>query len=490
MIFFISNKIVSRKIISITSFIVLFTIHLTASSTVLNVKDFGTLVKKGEYATTQIQKAIDSCAITGGGTVVVPAGEYLCSTIILKDNVTLELLSGATVLASNKQSDYNKFVSFEDTGGGSIPILIYAEKANNISIRGNGKLKGQPTYYMDTLNYSTFIDEDYNAAKEAGVDLKISRWEKPNVSLIVLSECTNVKLENISIIDSPFWGVHLHWCSDVQIKGLKIKSKLNVAANSDGIDIDGCQNVTVSDCIIETADDAICLKTTKNKEGTRDCENIVVNNCILTSSSCALKIGTESYGDFSHIIFSNCVIRNSNRGLGIFIRDGGTASNIIFTDITIECNRKPVGWWGSADAFRFVVMKRNENSKIGLIKNVMVKDIIAFVQGSARVTGYENIDNIQNINFHNLQFFITPESTTDIRAKEAFSIKNASDILLDNVKINWIHNDEFKTKWTNSFIFENIHHLNLRNIYTVNQPNGFSPLLLLNVKKITKTNVN
>lgn len=78
------------------------------------------------------------------GVVFVPAGEYLCSTLVLKDNVTLYLSGGATLLASNRESDYTRAFSFADTGGGGVPMLIYAEKAKNIAITGCGTIKGQP----------------------------------------------------------------------------------------------------------------------------------------------------------------------------------------------------------------------------------------------------------------------------------------------------------------------------------------------------------
>lgn len=463
-----------------------FSLFQLNASPIFNVKDFGASGIKSENATEYIQRALDACYENGGGVVVFPAGEYLASTLVIKDNTTIELNAGASIIASNNPSDYKSFVRFEDTGGGDIPVLLYAEKAKNIKISGEGKLIGQPEYYFETLKFSSFIEEDYHAAKEAGVDMNISRWKYPNVSLVVFSECEQVILENFSVIDSPFWGVHLHWCNDVQIRGLKISSKLNLAANSDGLDIDGCKNVTISDCIIETGDDAICLKTTKSNKGTRDCENIVVTNCVLSSSSCALKLGTESYGNFNQIIFSNCTIYNTNRGLGIFIRDGGIASNIIFTNIIMTCNRKPVGWWGSADAFRFVVLKRNENSKIGRIENIFINNVIANVQGTSIIAGFENTETIKNVTLKDINLTILPELVPDKRAKEGILIKNGSSITLENVKIDWQNCNSIKTKWTNSLRFETIDNLKLKDISISNQPKGYKLYQFSNIKNLVR----
>lgn len=106
----------------------------------------------------------------------------------------------------------------------------------------------------------------------------------------------------------------------------------------------------------------------------------MVSNCVLSSSSSALKMGTESYGDFRYVTISNCVIRNTNRGIGIFVRDGGSVEHVVFSNLQMECTRRPVGWWGGADAFRLVVLKRNANSKIGMINHVLIKDVYADVE--------------------------------------------------------------------------------------------------------------
>lgn len=450
---------------------------LTASG-IYNVKDFGADGKTGRYATQGIQAAIDRCAGDGGGVVFVPAGEYLCSTLVLKDNVTLYLSGGATLLASNRESDYTRAFSFADTGGGGVPMLIYAEKAKNIAITGCGTIKGQPEYYTEPLGYSSFIAEDCDAALEAGVPMIASRWKKPNVSLVFLSECSNVVIRDISLIDSPFWTMHLHWCDKVRIRSVYMSSRLTVAANSDGIDIDGCRDVVVSDCIIETADDCICLKTTKGKDGFRHCENVTVNNCILRTSSCALKLGTESYGDFRNVLFSDCIIRDSNRGLGIFIRDGGTAENVTFSNIEIETVRYPVGWWGSADAFRFVVLKRNDGSKVGAIRNLCLDNIRAVCQGSNRIAGFDDGQQIESVMLRNIELRMEPEPTSDKRTREALSITDAKDVTVNGLKIRWTGVSQ--PKWSHSIIFDRTNAVKTREIEIENQPNGLEPIITRN----------
>lgn len=122
----------------------------------------------------------------------------------------------------------------------------------------------------------------------------------------------------------------LGWIENVRAveRGIYITSNRHNGVNSDGLDIDGCSHVMVSDCRIDTGDDALCLKTTRTNGQAQPCRYITVTNCILTSSSAALKIGTESHADFEHITVTNCVVDGANRGLNIIVRDGGSGQHL------------------------------------------------------------------------------------------------------------------------------------------------------------------
>ena len=249
------------------------------------------------------------------------------------------------------------------------------------------------------------------------------------------------------------------------------------AVNADGIDIDGSHHVTVSNCIIETADDAICLKTTKNERGYRSCENVVISNCVLSSSSSALKLGTESYGDFRYVTISNCIIRNTNRGIGIFVRDGGTVEHVVFSNLQMECTRRPVGWWGGADAFCLVVLKRNTNSKVGMINHVLIKDVYADVEGTSVIAGYNGMKNIKNVRLENVHLNLYPESMPDKRAAEGVLVKNAEHIQLTNSSLTW-HPSNDSVCWTNAFSFKHVSDICLDRINLNSFSNGYSPIFI------------
>ncbi len=447
----------------------------------VNIRDMGASGIKSEDATTILQAAIDRCNSAGGGSVFIPPGEYTATTIELKSNVTLYLAAGAILYASNDSSSYQKRVRV--SGKVKLPALIFARGANNIAIKGSGVIMGQPQFYMIPLESYDFIQEEYDIARAAGLTPVHWLRKEPLVLLVFLTECEDVTIEDVALIDSPFWALHAHWCHRLKIRGLFIQSELDKAANSDGIDIDGCRDVTISDCIVQTADDAVCLKSTINDRGFRDCENVVVSNCVLTSTSCALKIGTESYGNFTHILFNNCVIRNSNRGLGIFIRDGGKASHIIFSNITMECHRKPTQWWGSADALRFVVLKRRSDSKVGAIEDVLVKDLIAETQGTSRIEGLPGYRTIKNITLAGIRLFMRPESQPDKRCTQALTIRDADHVEIRNVAIQW-DQERPEPKWESALCCVEVRSLLLDNFRASsgNPQKGLPVLAMKNVQ--------
>lgn len=136
-------------------------------------------------------------------------------------------------------------------------------------------------------------------------------------------------------------------CQDVLIDGIRILNNLKMV-NCDGIDPDHCRNVRINNCHIESADDCIVFKTTEKNAYLGPCENIVVSNCTLTSTSAAIKFGTESVSDFRNITVTNCVISRTNRGISLMLRDGGNIENVTFANLHINTRMFSDQWWGEA----------------------------------------------------------------------------------------------------------------------------------------------
>jgi len=170
--------------------------------------------------------------------------------------------------------------------------LIYAEGASNIVILGRGVIDGQGAAFRGPYKMRPY--------------------------LIRVTNCRNVLVSDVTILNSPMWVQHYLASDEIEIRNVSVHSLVN--ANNDGIDIDGCSKVRVSDCEIVSGDDAIVFKGTLN----RPCRDIAVTNCILSTRCNALKLGTESNGGFENIVVSNCTIYETDlAGIAVEMVDGG-----------------------------------------------------------------------------------------------------------------------------------------------------------------------
>ncbi len=436
-----------------------------------SIKDFGATGNKDQNATTFIQKAIDACANQGGGEVYFPPGNYTSSTFNLKSNVTLHLEAGSTLFASTNPADYTATKGIYSTET-DVPVLIYGDMLKTITITGRGTIDGQASHTWEPLReIDNFIAEETENARKAGIEMSRAYAKDPKVSLFYLTNCDDVLICDISILHSPNWAMHIAHSKRINIRNVYIFSSLSMGVNSDGIDIDGCQDVKISDCTVITGDDAICLKSTSKNNDYQPCEYITITNCTLVSTSTALKIGTESHGDFRHIIFSNSVIRDSNRGIGIFVRDGAHVSQVIFSNLTIDCNRKHFNWWGDGDPIRFVLLKRNPDSRLGSIEEVTIDNVTAKGQGSSLIAGHEN-QSLKNIRLSNVKLHITGESLADKRASSGLILKKIDGIRLDNVFISW-DKKKPEAKWAHGIYAQQCSQLQFNQVKA--SPGGKAP---------------
>jgi glycosyl hydrolase family 28 len=281
-----------------------------------DVRNFGAVGDGVALDTQAIQKAVDACAQAGGGKVHLQGGTFLSGTIRLKSNVTLHIEAGATLLGSTSIEDYPDITPdiIYLYRARFTKYLIYAEKAQNIGLSGRGTIDGQGHHFP------------YRRGDDKG---------RPYI--LRFSECNNVRVENLTFRDSARWLSHYLACQNVTINGITIHSKIR--ENRDGIDIDSCQDVRISDCRIDTGDDAIVLKATTD----RPCERVTVTNCILSSMASAFKMGTESNGGFEDIAVTNCVIHDTGYGgIAVEMVDGGVLDRVTVSNITMKNVKVPI----------------------------------------------------------------------------------------------------------------------------------------------------
>jgi len=283
-------------------------------------------------STSLVQQAIDAASARGGGRVVLSPGVYHCGALVLRSNVTLHLERGARILGS---PDLAHYVRKE----GEATALIFADGAKNIAITGEGIIDGNGVSFRSRR---TQVPDWVEEKKRCGVWIPgFETATRPRtLALILLSECRNVRLEGVRVQDSTRWTIHFFACHDVTVRGVVIRNVAEVP-NGDGIDIDSCSGVLIEDCDIETADDAICLKTTRLWGVTQDCRDITVRRCRLMTTCHGFCIGHETQDDFINVSVSEVQIGGMGgypvlTGIGLGSIDGAALRNIRLSRIDMD----------------------------------------------------------------------------------------------------------------------------------------------------------
>ncbi|HUW59989.1 MAG TPA: glycosyl hydrolase family 28 protein [Candidatus Bathyarchaeia archaeon] len=296
--------------------------------------------------TAAVQSAIDACAAAGGGTVYFAPGTYLCGSVRLKTGVYLYLDAAATIKGSPDNTDYNKIekLDFKNDADAETSFfhyaLIWAEDAERIGVTGPGTIDG-------------------NRTRRHG--------PKPTA----FKRCRFLEVKGIHIINAPNYCISMLGCDYVNIDGVTI---LN--AYCDGIDPDSCRNVRISNCHIESRDDAIVPKTSFALGEHRSCENISVTNCYLSTPCNCFKLGTESGGDFKYITVSNCVMTGFNKlspatsGISLESVDGANVDGVAISNISMYNIDSPI-------FIRLGARLRDNAPAPGSLRNVIISNVVA-----------------------------------------------------------------------------------------------------------------
>lgn len=324
------------------------------------------IVAQSGDATARLQAAIDQ-ARNGPVRLVLEPGRHESGGLRLLSDVELHIAEGAELQFIADYAAYEKTrvdVIAENSDRG----MIVASDAARIAITGKGRIICDSAAFV--------IGED------PGMDIFTPADHRPRV--LVIERCTDVTLRDVLVSDSPMWTLHFVDTDRVVIDGVRVENNKRMP-NTDGLVIDGCRDVAVSNCQIRTADDGIVIKTSPRSDGAPSaaCRNVAVRHCRIESRSCALKIGTESFADFDSIAFEDCEIVNSNRGLGIFSRDGGAVSNVRFARIALDCHETPSGFWGSGEGICLNTVSRRPHLRLaGAITGVVFEDITGTIEGA------------------------------------------------------------------------------------------------------------
>ncbi|NLF94498.1 MAG: hypothetical protein GX564_11490 [Oligosphaeraceae bacterium] len=270
-------------------------------------------------------------AINAGGVVNFPPGVYRTGTIYLRSNGGLHLENGAVILGSSNPDDYNpddfcpqnRVFASEHVSGAHLVVAVEQE---NISLSGPGCIDGN--------RQEIFGAEKLNPARQSHFDYP--RW-RPG-QMLFFCECRNLSIEGVELRNATYWHSFYHGCEDVRIRGLYIHSDLRTPTN-DGIDLDCCQRVVVSDCLISTGDDCLTLRgNVLPLKKPRVCRDITVSNCVFQTATCAIRVGVGR-GEIRDCRIADIVVRDSSRGICIcplFSQGYTSIENISFCNFTID----------------------------------------------------------------------------------------------------------------------------------------------------------
>jgi len=394
------------------------------------VKEYQVVSDPQKVQTEMIQKAIDECHASGGGTVHFEPGIYRIGTIYLRSNTSLHLPHMCILKGSDDLADYNASDAWEQNM--IVPSekvygqhLIVAVEVENCSIWGGGTIDG---------NGDHFGYEDREDFVRPG-------------QMVYLCESEDIRLTDLDLINSTYWSCFVHGCENVTIRGLRIRNNLHIP-NGDGIDIDASRRVVVSDCIIRTQDDCITFRCDNGvfshlKDRTKILEDVTVTNCQLATVGCnAFRIGVGQ-GKIRNCQVSNIVIRNSAKGVCIESRyafnseeqPGVEIENISFSNIFMEC-KMPVFLSSSC----FGILKEYAPK----IRNIRFSGLTVQTEHNIVVQANEG-SVVENIMFRDLVMEMTgtPEAVLKygygewdyVTSPAAFYIANAKDVLLDGVRV-------------------------------------------------------
>jgi polygalacturonase len=316
------------------------------------ITNYGAVADGKTDCTAAISNAIADCVAAGGGRVVIPAGEFLTGPIHLQSNVNLHLETNSVLKFSTDPKAYLPavFTRFEGTECYNYSPLIYALGQKNIAVTGDGTLDGQ----ADESNWLRWKGRKNGTNNQTAADKRLIKMADDNVpveqrqfgegdylrpNFIQFNRCQNVLVEGVKIRRSPMWEIHPLLCTNVIVRGVDIFSH---GANNDGCDPESCRDVLIENCVFDTGDDCIAIKSGRNNDGRRvgiPSVNLIIRNCTMRDGHAGTAIGSEISGSCSNVFVENCEMSSPNLVCALRLKSnamrGGVLQNIFMRNVNV-----------------------------------------------------------------------------------------------------------------------------------------------------------
>lgn len=411
------------------------------------IMDYGAVADGKTDNTQAIKDAISACVEAGGGKVIIPSGKFLTGPIHLKSNVNLHLEKGAEVLFTKDKQAYLPVVrtSYEGVELMNYSPLIYAYQQNNIAVTGSGTFNGQ----ADNENWWPWCGAERYGHKKGDPhqrdSINLPRLRKMNENATPVEErifgeghhlrptffepfdCENVLIQGVTFTNAPFWVMHPIKCNNVTVDGVTVSSH---GPNNDGCDPEYSRNVHITNCVFDTGDDCIAIKSGRNDEGRRvniPSENIVVENCIMKDGHGGVVMGSEISAGVRNVYVRNCKMDSPNLDRAIRIKTntlrGGFVENVFVKNIEVGQVKEA---FLKINTY-YAIYDNQEGDHIPRIKNIHIEDVTVENGGKygILIQGREE-SPVQNVTFKNV---------TIKKAEMPMRIENSEAIQFTNTTI-------------------------------------------------------
>lgn len=405
------------------------------------ITNFGAIGDAKTDNSVAFKKAISACSSAGGGRVIVDNGIFLSGPIHLESNVNLHITKNTTIRFHSNPKHYlpEVFTRWEGMECMGYSPLIYAYGKENIAVTGKGTVdgqgeeftwwpwKGNSEYKKDGYPTQKSSRDQLFAEAEAGVNPKARMYGDGHYlrpSFIQPYHCKNVLIEGIRVIRAPFWLLHPVLCENVTIRGVHLNS---LGPNSDGCDPESCRNVVIENCLFDTGDDCIAIKSGRNNDGRRintPTENVVIRNCKMLAGHGGIVIGSEISGGVRNVFAENNVMSSPDLLRGIRIKTNSVRGGILENIYIRNCN---IGEVRDAIVINFHYEEGDAGKFDPIVRNVEIRNLVfKHAKQAFKVRGFSRAP-IQNFRVID---------TTFIKADRVGIIENVDDLKIENVTIN------------------------------------------------------